>query len=239
VKKIKWLILSFAVVLVIVGLFFYQKMTDDTYQGMSIIPEQHKDIPLYKGLNPTNHKYIIEGNHWKQIYDFYLLSLPSLGWKVEYEGSTLDDKNALNDIVGGFSSRWRKEGFNGELFIAAHYNQLEDQTQVIFDKHPIFNSTAWINNIPSKICVYQSKNDEKCNEIKDKTKIDAISSLVNNAIDWSEQRSSREHTSLIDFGTITLTVFYESDKEIYFVSEKGTKLMKPEHEFFELTNLQR
>jgi hypothetical protein len=32
-------------------------------------------------------------------------------------------------------------------------------------------------------------------------------------------------------------VYYESDKEIYFQSEKGLKIMKPEPEFFELTNL--
>lgn len=34
-----------------------------------------------------------------------------------------------------------------------------------------------------------------------------------------------------------MNVYYESDKEIYLVSDKGAKFMKPEREFFELTNL--
>jgi hypothetical protein len=238
-KRLNWLVLGFVVVLAIMGWFAYQKNTDDTHEGMSIIPEQHKDIPLYDGLKPTNHRYVIKGNHWKEIYDFYLQQLPSHNWNIVYEGTTLNDNDTHIDRVWGFNSRWRKEGFDGELWIWANYNQLEDQTEVVFDKTPIYNSTTWIQNVPSSICVYQSADDGKCNEINDKLKIEGIVSLINNAIEWKEERLPRDKTSVIDFGTINVKVQYGSDKEIYFVSEIGTKLMKPEPEFFELTSLSR
>ncbi len=32
------------------GWFGYQEMNDHPYEGMSIIPEQHDNIPLFKGL---------------------------------------------------------------------------------------------------------------------------------------------------------------------------------------------
>lgn len=238
-KKLNWLVSGFVVILAVVGWVTYQKITDDTYRGMSIIPEHHNDIPLYKGLKPTNRKYVIKGNHWKEIYDFYLRQLPSLDWKIEYEDSTLKDKDPEKDWAGGFNSRWRKEGFDGELWIWAHYNKLEDQTEVVFDKHPIYNSTTWIHNVPSSICVYQNVDDGTCDEMNDKTKIEGLIGLINNAIDWKDERLPLNKASAIDFGTINVKVFYESDKEIYFVSEKGTKWMKPEREFFELTNLPR
>lgn len=96
-----------------------------------------------------------------------------------------------------------------------------------------------MNHLSSSICVYPNPDAGKCVEIHDETKIKAIAALINNAMDWKEERSPRDKTSVIDFGTMHVTVFYERDKEIYFVSEKGTKLMKPEPEFFELTNLPR
>ena len=222
-------------ILIAMGWFTYQKVTDDTYEGMSIIPEQHKDIPLFEGLKPTEHAYVIKGNHWEDIYAFYMSKLPSLGWKVEHEQSALNDND--NDW-SGFYSRWRKEGFNGELWISASYNQFDEETKVIFDKTPIYKSTSWIKELPNNICIYENPNDEKCFEIVDKSKIKEIKALINKAIDWDkEDLPTREKTSVIDFGNIDIKVYYGSDKEIYFQSEKGIKIMKPESEFFELTNL--
>ncbi|MDC3413246.1 hypothetical protein NC797_14425 [Aquibacillus sp. 3ASR75-11] len=57
-------------ILITMGWLSYQKATDDTYEGMSIIPEQHKDIPLYKGLKPTQNEYVIRGNHWEKFMIF-------------------------------------------------------------------------------------------------------------------------------------------------------------------------
>ncbi|WP_199621979.1 hypothetical protein [Paenibacillus alkalitolerans] len=125
------------------------------------------------------------------------------------------------------------------MWIWAHYDELDDQTVVVFDKQRVFTSTTWIRNVPSTICIYLREGDGNCDEINDKAKITAIADLINNAIDWEEGTSPRERTSIVDFGTISVRVLYESDKEIYFVSEQGTKLMKPEREFFELTNLPR
>ena len=120
-------------ILIIVAWSAYQKITDNTYEGMSIIPEKHKDIPLFEGLKPTNSEYVIKGNKWREVYSFYFDELHSLGWKVEYEGSALNDYNSDNDWAG-FNSKWTKEGFEGELWISAHFNKYEEQTEVIFDK---------------------------------------------------------------------------------------------------------
>jgi hypothetical protein len=235
-NKKNGLIIGIIVVLIVIGWFVFQKITDDTYEGMSIIPEKHEDIPLFEGLEPTEHQYVMDGNRWKDIYDFYLKELPKLGWSIENGNSALNDNDSNNDWSGFFSG-WRKEGFEGELSISAHYNQLEEQTVVIFDKIPIYNSTTWINNVPESICIYQSSTDEKCSEIKDEITIEKIVGLINDAIDWNDEVSTREKTSIIDFGNMNVKVYYENEKEIYFQSEKGTKLMKPEPDFFKLTNL--
>ena len=132
----KSLFLYGCMAILIIGVWFaYQKITDDTYEGMSIIPKHHKDIPLYEGLKPTDSVYVIEGNKWSDVYSFYIHELPRLGWKVEYEDSALNDNKSDSDWAG-FNSRWIKEGFEGELWISAHFNKYEEKTEVIFDKTP-------------------------------------------------------------------------------------------------------
>ncbi|MBO1511007.1 hypothetical protein [Metabacillus bambusae] len=232
-NKTNWLICGTIAILIVIGWFTFQKVTDDTYEGMSIIPEQHKDIPLFEGLKPTEHKYVMEGNHWNDIYDFYSKELPKYGWKVEYEQSSSNE----NKEVAGFMSRWRKKGLDWELSISASYFKMNNRTEVIFDKTPIYHSTTWIDNVPASICIYQSSSNEGCSEINDKIQLEGIVNFINEAIDWDEEVSPREKTSVIDFGDIEIKVLYENDKEIYFQSEKGTKIMKPESDFFKLTNL--
>jgi hypothetical protein len=218
---------------IIICWFLYQKITDDTYKGMSIIPEEHNDIPLFNGLEPTEHQYIMKGNHWEDIYHFYMKELPGLDWQKEYTGSALDDKEADNDW-NGFMSRWRKEDFDGELWISAHYNQSEDQTEVMFDKTEILQSTTWIEDVPDSICIYQSPSDQNCTEIKDKSKVEQIIRFINEAMDTNEEVDSRYEPLIIDLNDSKVNVFYVDGKEIFLKSEKGTKLMKPEHEFLEL-----
>ncbi|WP_141994785.1 hypothetical protein [Bacillus sp. B4EP4a] len=121
--------------------------------------------------------------------------------------------------------------------VSNDYNQFEEQTEVILDKNPIYNSTTWINNIPESICIYQSSTDENCSEIKDKNKIENIVGFINEAIDWNVEVLLREKISVIDFGDMKIKVLYENEKEIYFQSDKGTKLMKSEPDFIKLTNL--
>lgn len=234
--KTYWKTFAVIALLIAVCWFTYKQITDDTYDGMSIIPEHHKDIPLFEGLKPTEHQYVVKGNKWTDIYNFYLKELPALGWKVEYEDSALNDGDTENDW-SGFYSRWRKEGFDGELWISANYNQFDEQTEVIFDKTPLYNSTTWIEETPKNICIYQNQNDEKCHEIEEKSKVEKIVRFINDAIDWDKEVLSSEKTSVIELGNTEIKVFYEDGKEIYFQSEKGTKLMKPDPDFFKLTNL--
>ncbi|WP_088102870.1 hypothetical protein [Halalkalibacter urbisdiaboli] len=231
-KRRNWLIYGAITILVATGWFIYQRVTDDTYEAMSIIPEKQKDIPLFEGLRPTVHQYVMEGNHWNDIHGFYSNELPKYGWEVEYEQSSSDE-----NINAGFMSRWRKKGLEWELSIYGSYFEMNNQTKVIFDKIPIYHSTTWIDDIPTSICIHQSSSDGDCNEINDIDKIKGIVHFINDAIDWDEEVFPREKTSIIDMGDIEIKVLYESDKEIYFQSEKGIKLMKPEPDFFEITNL--
>ncbi|GHH98858.1 hypothetical protein [Neobacillus kokaensis] len=230
-KRIKGLVYSTIVILIVVGWFTIQKITDDTYEGMSIIPEQTKDVPLFKGLKPTEHKYVMEGNHWKDIYNFYSMELPKYGWKLDYE------QKSSNEDVNGFISGWRKNGLEWELYISADYFKMTNRTEVIFDKTSIGHATTWIYKVPTSICIYQSSSEERCSVIKDRTKIKGIVRFINDAIDWDKEVFPREKTSIIDTGDIQINVLHEDEKEIYLQSEKGTKIAKPEQEFFKLLNL--
>ncbi|WP_433747773.1 hypothetical protein [Falsibacillus pallidus] len=234
----KSLIVILGSILVIVMVWFvYQKVTDDTYEGMSIIPEQHEDIPLFKGLKPTRNQYVMKGNHLEDIYGYYMSKLSQLGWKVEHEQSAWDDNDKENDW-SGFYSEWRKDGFDGELWISAMYNHFDNRTEVIFDKTPINKSTSWIEEMPTNICIYEKINQDDCFVINDKFKIEKIKTLINKAIDLDKEKlPNTEKISAIDFGNIKIKVYYGTDEGIYFQSEKGLKIMKPEHEFFELTGL--
>lgn len=133
----RWIIFVI-IALSIVSWFAYQKITDDTYKAMSIIPEKRTDIPLFKGLKPTSHNYIMEGDHWTEIFNFYMIVLPRNGWKVH---SFLNTNNTENN-GNGFTSWWVKEGFDGKLMVSAYYEQIEKQTEVIFDKQKMVNSTT-------------------------------------------------------------------------------------------------
>jgi len=67
-SKLKWIACGFIVLFIVISCFAYQKITDDTYMGMSIIPEQRTDLPLYKGLKPTEDEYVVEGNQLINLF---------------------------------------------------------------------------------------------------------------------------------------------------------------------------
>lgn len=117
----RWLLFSCLLVLVL-GIIGYQKMNDETYDGMSVIPEKRKDIGLYKGLEPRRTDYVIDGNHAKGIYEYYLKNLPKHGWKLEFKDSNKSSAYA----------RWNKEG-QGVLNIQTSYIPQEKNTEVMFD----------------------------------------------------------------------------------------------------------
>jgi len=230
------------IVVIVIGLLsliYYHQHHRDIHKGMSLIPEQHKDIPLYRGLKPSDGRYILKGNEWKAIYEFYQQKLPSLGWRVQYKGSALDDNNPKNDDWAGFTSRWVKKGFDGVLWISASFNKNNKVTEVIFDKTPVITNTSWIENVPKSICIYQNIKDNKCTTVTDENKITTIVDFINNSIDWKGKVSPRKDISAIAIGNLQIKIFYERDKEIYLKSDKGIKIMKPDPKFSKLTNLKQ
>jgi hypothetical protein len=234
------IIITIAVVL---GSWYYYKINDDTYEGMSIIPEEHDDIPLYEGLEPRRNDYIIEGNHWHEIYQFYLNEFPKQGWKLEYKRSALDDDDSDNDW-SGFTSRWTKPDFQGELSLFANYNQHENITEVNFDHHIPPKRTPWISRSPVTLCVYDDPQEEVCAVIKDQNVIENIIQFIDEAAYDVKDLEQQERYGIIAFVNeksehyFSVNVHYSKDSHIlYLQSEKGVKIMKPESEFFEMTNL--
>ncbi|MGE5703434.1 MAG: hypothetical protein ACM32O_12960 [Clostridia bacterium] len=235
-RTIKWLLFCVIVLFAVISWFHYQKSKDDTYKGMSIIPEQHQDIPLFKGLEATEHEYTMEGNRWVEIYDYYMQKLPEHGWRVEDTDSSLHDQDPENDW-SGFRSRWGKEGFDGELWISAHYDQLKEQTVVKFDKARSQQATVWITKSPETISICQSQTGANSRELKEQSKIAEMARLINESIDWNEPMEPRNQSCVMQFGNMQIKVLFEDEKEIYLQSEKGAKLMKPEPDFLALLNL--
>jgi hypothetical protein len=117
---------------IVVASYAYERASDDTYAGMSIIAEEHKDLPIFEGLEPQRNDYVIVGDRWEEIHEFYKDQLTLNGWEVLFEESALNNENHEDDW-GGFYSRWRKEGFKGELWLSAGYDKETKQTRVNFD----------------------------------------------------------------------------------------------------------
>ncbi|WP_261132202.1 hypothetical protein [Bacillus sp. Marseille-Q3570] len=232
----KWIAGLVVLLVVSSGYFAYGKMTNDTYEGMSIIPENRDDLPLYKGLQPYRNSYILKDDHWEDIYKFYLEKLPANGWVLEHDSSSLDDSDGENDW-SGFRSTWIKDGFDGVLNLSASYNKHNDETEVNFDKTMHYTSTEWIGVNPESICIYEKVDDQECREIEDQENIEEIVHLINSSLDWNDAIETREKKILLEIGGLKVEVHYESDNEVYLRSHKGTKIMKPEAEFFEHTKL--
>jgi hypothetical protein len=233
-SRVSWILIGLLGTFFILIIFIYQNYTDDTYKGMSIIIENEKDIPLYKGLQPTDHTYVIDGDQWEEIYHFYITKLLDFGWKVEYVQSALSDNDTSNDW-SGFRSTWRKKGFDGELSIFGYYNKYDDQTEIIFDKTPIYNPTTWIEHIPESVCIYDNK--KECIEVYDPLKIQIIVDLINSAPDYDGKIIHRKQYRELIIGELRVKVLFEADKEVYLQSTEGTKVMKPDPEFLNLLKI--
>lgn len=219
------------------GLFFYQQEREARYKGQSFIPERSEDVPLYAGLKPDGSpEYIIEGNHWEEILNFYKKKLPENGWEADYIQKT----DVPSEDGAGFISRWTKLGEKSELWIGAGYFQNLNQTEVIFDKHQSVSASVWIEDIPNEICINeQPDRSNDCFKMTDQSAIHQIAEMVNNAINLEKEPMSLDGKSTIEFGSLQIDVYYDLEKGIYLVSEKGKKIMKPEKEFFELTRISK
>ncbi|MGM7700697.1 hypothetical protein ACSVDE_03165 [Pseudalkalibacillus sp. Hm43] len=203
---------------------------------MSIIPEEHDDIPLYEGLRVDEQRYTVKGDQWQEVYDFYMKELPANGWKLQHKGSSLDDDDPENDW-GGFYSTWVKEGYNWELDVRSMYDQSDKKTEVVFDKHDIHTATVWIDEAPETMCVYEKASDDTCRTIEDRETIQKVVDLINSSLDWNQTTEPHSKNSKLQIGNLGIEVLYKEDEMVYFKSEKGTKAMKPELEFFEYTGL--
>ncbi|PWW28295.1 hypothetical protein DFO73_106111 [Cytobacillus oceanisediminis] len=242
-KHTKLLLLIALAVLLAAGGWVYKYVTNETYEGMSIIPEDHEDIPLFNGLEPRRNEYVIEGNQWEDIYTFYMKELPGKGWKLRHKGSAMDDNDPANDW-GGFMSTWTKDGFEGELSLSAGYFQAENVTEVKFDQHIPPKITSWIDKPPARVCVYAKPSEENCTTIEDKN-IDNIVHFIDEIAYDTSQFEQQKQYGIIEFLNdsgetyFSVKVHYSKEGQILFLeSEKGEKEMKPEGEFFEWTKLE-
>lgn len=231
------LLVIFSLLLVAGGFFIFQKERDERYAGQSFIPERSKDVPLYKGLSPEGSpEYVIEGDHWEEILAFYKKVLPENGWEEVY----IQSSDNHNEDGAGFMSSWHKKGQQWELYIGAGYFRNQNQTEVIFDKRERMTASAWIEKQPESICINeQPERSKDCFKITDKKTISEIISLINGAFDQNKEWTPYEGKSTIEAGSFLIEVYYDLDKGIYLVSDKGTKWMKPEKEFFESTRISK
>ena len=233
----KGIIFVFALSLVVAGWFFYQKERELKYDGQTIIPERTDDIPLYDELkHDGSPAYFVEGNHLKDVLNYYKEVLPQNGWRLEFMHSY---ENGQDDGTG-FMSTWRKPEQEWELSIDSGYFMSQNRTEVIFDKRKILTSNTWIGNSPKVICINeQPDRSENCFSMTDKETIEKIVILINSATDWDKDLILYQGKSTMEFGNFTVEVYYDLDKGIHLVSDKGTKWMKPEPEFFELTRISK
>lgn len=227
--------LGLIILLIVGGVFYFQKKQEEKYNGLPIIPEHTTDIPLYSGLKPASPVYTTEGDHWQEIKSFYERELPENGWSLTMSQVSSD----TTEDGAGFTSYWKKESTPWVLSVSAAYFKNLNQTEVVFDKREQLKAVSWIDGEVSEICINeQPDRSDECYKMNDKQTIERIISFVNRAIETDEQ-IHYNGKSVIDFGSIKMDVYYDLEKGIYFVSDKGAKWMKPENEFFELTKISK
>lgn len=232
--KMVWFI---SLVLMLVIIFsYYQQKQQEKYSGLDLIPEQTEDIPLYRGLEPESPIYKIKGNVWEEILQFYEEELPKNGWSRIVVQASQDSA----EDGAGFISNWEKKGTNWVLSISGGYFKGSNATEVIFEKREPLKAIKWIENDVSVICINeQPDRGDDCFKMTDQQTIEQISAIINSASEANNEQIYYNEKSIIDFGTLKVTVYYDLENGIYFVSDRGAKWMKPEKEFFELTRISK
>ncbi|RSD25437.1 hypothetical protein [Mesobacillus subterraneus] len=217
------------------GIYFYQQAQASKYEGMTFIPEQSDDVPLYRGLKAESPIYKIKGNKWEDIMVFYQQELPKNGWAEEMMQVSSDFSDGA-----GFISTWRKEHQGWELSIRAAFYKNTNQTEVLFDKKEPKQAFDWIKGEPSEICINeQPDRSDECYPIIESEVILKIAELINSASEADMEQIPYNEKSIIEIGPLKIEVYYDLEKGIYLVSEKGEKWMKPETEFFQLTRISK
>lgn len=235
-KSGKWVWLFLFILLIGSLIGYSQQKQQEKYKGLDLIPEQTADIPLYRGLKPDSPVYKIKGDHWADIMNFYEKELQEKGWSQLMVQASQDSA----EDGAGFISNWEKEGTNWILSISGGYFKATDQTEVIFEKREALKAMKWIETDVSQICINeQPDRSDDCFALTDKQAIERISELINTAPEAENQQVYYNEKSVLNFRSFKITVYYDLEKGIFFVSDRGTKWMEPEREFFELTRISK
>ncbi|MFF2879146.1 hypothetical protein ACFVR2_22900 [Gottfriedia sp. NPDC057991] len=221
-KKIHLLWLALIILIAVGGFIVYQKIQGDPHEGMSVIPEQRKDIGLYKKLELKDGHYVVKRNHLKEIHNFYLKDLQKSGWELEYD----------EVFQSGFMSRWTKPN-QGKLNISGGYSHNDNQTEIRFDLYFPPAATTWFSIIPITVEVM---NENKITEklIKNKNKINQLINFINEDAYDTKEKPLGELFRYLKIDDVEIKIYYKKNGPIFFVSEKGTKMMKPEKEIIDL-----
>jgi hypothetical protein len=199
------------------------------YMGQSVVPEQRKDLPLFEGLKFEGHEYVIPGNHSQSIYKFYKEKLPENGWRL------LHMQMSLEAPGGGFMLSYEKG--KKELFIHGGWFPQDNRTEVIFDLHPIIETTDWIRYIPKEICVYRNSKADTCTNITDTTKINQFVEWINEDAYDKDDAPVQEEYGVVEVNGEKIEIHYDPKLDSFTLkSDLGRKEMKPEP-LLELTGL--
>lgn len=111
---------------------------------------------------------------------------------------------------------------------------------MVFEKREALKAMKWIEKDGSEICINeQPDKSDDCFALTDMKAIERISEFINSAPAAEKQQIYYVDKSVIEFQALKITVYYDLEMGIYFVSDRGTKWMKPEREFFELTRISK
>lgn len=230
----KRIVLSFVFILLIISSVAIYKyvLEKDRYSSVSIVPENRNDLPLYDGLEFQENHYLIKGNHWNNIYEFYRDTLPNHGWKLVFKQASIEDS-------GGFMLRFQKK--DKELHIGGGWNPYANETETTFDLNPVLHKTMWIDQKPRSICVYLNKNAVNCNKITDQNKIEQFIKMVDEDAVNKDDAPLQKEFGIVDVNGEKIEIHYDPLLPSFTLKKADErKQMKPEAllELLGLTHLQ-
>lgn len=195
----------------------YEKYPN-AHEGMSVIPENTDDIPLYKGLTPRDSDYVINGNKTKDIFDYYELNLEKNGWK------TISSK--YHEQYQGFEQDWEKEG--EVLHLLSQYQEAEDETTVLFDKR---NAPNELISSYQKVCMIKNEQEECLSEADASLLVEQINLGAKiGALPASTQKISEILIKPMNLKVNFYSRLEDGNKYYYAVSKDGVLEMKPDED---------
>jgi hypothetical protein len=218
------------VTFLITGFSVYSYVNEkNRYVGQTVVPERRNDLPLYEGLTFKDHEYVMKGNHWESIYQFYKEELPNNGWELIHQQTSQETP------IGGFMMSYEKDG--KELSIHGGSFPEENTTEIIFDLNPTITHTDWIKSTPEEICVYRDYKAKTCSKITDASKIKQFVEWVNNEAYDKNEAPLQEEYGVVAVNGERIEIHYNPKLPSFTLkTDFGRKEMKPEP-LLELTGL--